>query len=40
MVELGCIVRLAQFHLVLIANVWNLISNDQQCDTGTSYNGI
>jgi hypothetical protein len=24
---------------VLIAKVWNLISNDQQCDTGTSYNG-
>jgi hypothetical protein len=25
---------------VLIAKVWNLISNDQQCDKGTAYNGI
>jgi hypothetical protein len=40
MVELRCIARLAQFHLGLIAKVWNLISNDQQCDTCTSYNGI
>jgi hypothetical protein len=40
MVELECITRLAQFHLVLIAKVWNSISNDQQCDVGTSYNGI
>jgi hypothetical protein len=40
MVELGCITRLAQFHLVLIAKVWSSISNDQQCDVGTSYNGI
>jgi hypothetical protein len=36
MVELGCTTRLAQFHLVLIAKVWNSISNDQQCDAGTS----
>jgi hypothetical protein len=34
-VELGCIAILAQFYLVLIAKVWDLISNDQQCDTGT-----
>jgi hypothetical protein len=40
MVELGCIARLAQFHSVLIAKVWNSNSNDQQSDTGTSYNGI
>jgi hypothetical protein len=40
MVELGGMASLAQFHLVLIAKVWNLTSNDQQCDTGTSYNGI
>jgi hypothetical protein len=39
-VDLGCIARLAQFHLVSIAKVWNLISNDQQCGTGTSYTGI
>jgi hypothetical protein len=25
---------------VLIAKIWNLISNDQQCDIGTSYTGI
>jgi hypothetical protein len=40
MVELGGIARLAQIHLVLIAKIWNLISNDQQCDIGTSYTGI
>jgi hypothetical protein len=40
MVEIGGTTRLAHFHLVLIAKVWNLISNDQQCDTGTFYNGI
>jgi hypothetical protein len=39
MVEVGSMAKLAQFPLVLIAKVWNLISNDQQCDTGTSYNG-
>jgi hypothetical protein len=32
--------RLAQFHLVLNAKVWVSVSNDQQCDSGTSYNGI
>jgi hypothetical protein len=40
MVELGCVARLAQFHLTLIAKGWHAISNDQQCDTCTSYNGI
>jgi hypothetical protein len=39
MVELGGKARLALNHLVLNAKVWNLISNDQQCDTGTSYTG-
>jgi hypothetical protein len=29
MVEVGSMARLAQFHLVLIAKVWNLISDDQ-----------
>jgi hypothetical protein len=40
MVELGCIARLAQFYLMLIAKVWHSISNDQQCGTCTSYNGM
>jgi hypothetical protein len=40
MVELRCMARLVQFHLVLIAKVWYSVSNDQQCDSGTSYNGI
>jgi hypothetical protein len=38
-VELGCIARLAQFPLVLMAKVWHSLSNDQQCDAGTPYNG-
>jgi hypothetical protein len=40
MVELRCMARLAHLHLVLMAKVWNSVSNDQQCDSGTSYNGI
>jgi hypothetical protein len=40
MVELGSMDRLAQFHLVLIAEVWNLTSSDLQCDAGTSCKGI
>jgi hypothetical protein len=40
MVDLRCMARLAQFHLVLTAKVCDSVSNDQQRDSSTSYNGI